>query len=147
KNLTQGVRNLSPEDLQRFRDMLADLNQMIEARERGEPYDFPGFMQKHGEFFPDNPQSLDELLEGMARRMAAMSRLLSSLSPEQRAELQALAEELLGDMDLAFEVDRLANSLTDLFPDLSWFDPTLTGGEDAMPMQATVDALERISDY
>jgi uncharacterized protein with von Willebrand factor type A (vWA) domain len=147
KNLTQGMRNLSPEDLQRFRDMLADLNQMIEAREHGEPYDFPGFMQKHGEFFPDNPQSLDELLEGMARRMAAMSRLLASLSPEQRAELQALAEELLGDMDLAFEVDRLANSLADMFPDLSWFDPALTGGEDAMPMQATVDALERISDY
>jgi len=147
KNLTKGMRNLSPEDLQRFRDMLADLNQMIEARERGEPYDFAGFMQKHGEFFPDNPQTLDELLEGMARRMAAMSRLMASLSPEQRAELQALAEELLGDMDLAFEVDRLANSLADLFPDLSWFDPALTGGDEAMPMQATVDALERISDY
>ncbi len=147
KNLTQGMRNLSPEDMARFRDMLAELNGMIDARERGEPFDFPGFMQKYGDFFPDNPRSLDELLENMARRMAAMSRLLASLSPQQRAELMALAEEILGDMDLAFEVDRLGSSLAQMFPDLSWFDPALAGGEDAVPMQATVDALERLSDY
>src|SRR5205823_7421090 len=49
--------------------------------------------------------------------------------------------------DLAFEVDRLASSLAGMFPELSWSDPTLTGGDEVMPMQATVDALERISDY
>ena len=38
--------------------------------------------------FPDQPKTLDELLENMARRMAAMSRLMASLSPEQRAELR-----------------------------------------------------------
>jgi len=79
--------------------------------------------------------------------MAAMSRLMASLSPEQRAELRALAEEMLGDMDLAFEVDRLASSLAGMFPDMPWGDPALAAGEEAMPMQATVDALERVSDY
>src|SRR5439155_5448366 len=147
RNLTQGMRGMSAEDMQRLRDMLADLNQMIEARDRGEPFDFDGFMQRYGEFFPGNPRSLDELLQDMARRMAAMSRLMASLSPEQRAELQALAEEMLGDMDLAFEVDRLASSLSGMFPDMPWGDPALAAGEEAMPMQATVDALERMSDY
>ncbi len=147
RNLTQGMRGMSAEDMQRLRDMLAELNAMIEARDRGEPYDFDGFMQRHGDFFPGNPRSLDELLQDMARRMAAMSRLMASLSPEQRAELQALAEEMLGDMDLAFEVDRLASSLAGMFPDMPWGDPALAAGEEAMPMQATVDALERVSDY
>ena len=44
---------------------------MIERRERGEPYDFDGFMQRHGDLVPGNPKTLDELLENMARRMAA----------------------------------------------------------------------------
>jgi len=71
RNMAQGLQSLSPEELQRFKDMLAELNKMIEARDAGEPFDFPGFMQRHGDFFPENPRSLDELLEQMARRMAA----------------------------------------------------------------------------
>jgi uncharacterized protein with von Willebrand factor type A (vWA) domain len=147
RNLTQGMQNLSAKDMARLKDMLSELNSMIDARGRGEDFDFAGFMQRYGDFFPDNPRDLDELLENMARRMAAMSRLLASLSADQRAELEALAREVLGDLDLAFEVDRLASSLSDLFPDMPWGDPVLTAGEEAMPMQATVDALERISDY
>ena len=147
RSMAEGMRNVSPEQLQRFKDMLAELNDMIEARDRGEEYDFDGFMQRHGDLFPDNPQTLDELLEQMARRMAALSRLLASLSPEQRAELEAVAREVLQDMDLAFQVDRLAGSLSGMFPEMPWEEPALAGGEEAMPMQATVDALERLSDY
>lgn len=147
RNLAEGLRNMSPDELQRFKDMLAELNGMIHARGRGDAYDFDGFMQRYGGFFPDNPRSLDELLEGMARRMAALSRLMASLSDEQRAELEALARSVLEDLDLAFEVDRLAGALSDMFPQLPWDDPALAGGEEAAPMQATVDALERISDY
>src|SRR5262249_38710840 len=77
RNMAQGMRDLPPEQLARFRDMLADLNGLIEKHARGEDTDedFAGFMERHGDFFPDRPQSLDELLEQMARRMAAMSRL------------------------------------------------------------------------
>jgi uncharacterized protein with von Willebrand factor type A (vWA) domain len=147
RNMAQGLRSLSPEELRRFKDMLAELNRMIEARDAGEPFDFPGFMQRHGDFFPENPRSLDELLEQMARRMAALSRLLASMSPEQRAELEALSRQVLEDLDLAFQVDQLAQSLGDLFPQMPWDEPALAGGAEAMPMQATVDALERLSDY
>jgi len=147
RNMTEGMRNMSPQEVQRFKDMLAELNSMIEARDRGEPSDFPGFMERFGDFFPENPRTLDELLEQMARRMAALSRLLASMSPGQRAELEALARQVLDDLDLAFEVDRLAGSLSAMFPDMPWGDPALSGGDDAMPMQATVDALERLSDY
>ena len=146
RSMAEGMRSMSPEDLARFRDMLAELNRMIEQRERGEPYDFEGFMQRHGDFFPGNPKTLDELLEHMAARMAAMSRLLASLSPEERAELRALAEQVLQDMDLAFEVDRLGSNLSSAFPDLGWGEPTLAGGDEPLPLSATIDAMERLHD-
>ncbi|HEX9824158.1 MAG TPA: hypothetical protein VGB51_07175 [Actinomycetota bacterium] len=147
RGLTGGMRNLTPEQLARIKDMLAELNAMIEARERGEPVDFEAFKERYGDLLPGNPRTLDELLETMARRMAAMSRLIASLSPEQRRELEQLAEQVLSDLDLAFEADRLTNHLTDRYPDLPWDRPAVGDGTEAMPMQATVDALERLHDY
>jgi uncharacterized protein with von Willebrand factor type A (vWA) domain len=147
RNMAEGMRNLSSEQVQRFKDMLAELNQMMERRDRGEDDDFDGFMQRYGDMFPDNPRTLDELLENMARRMAALSRLLASLSAEQRAELQALAEQVMADMDLAFEVDRLGANLASMFPDMPWGDPALAAGDEAMPLSATVDAMERLHDF
>jgi uncharacterized protein with von Willebrand factor type A (vWA) domain len=149
RNLAGGMRNLTPEDLQRMKDMLAELNAMIEARERGEhtQEDFHRFMDRYGDLFPWGPRNLDELLEGMARRMAALSRLMASLSPESRRELEELARQIMSDLDLAFEADRLAAHLSDLFPDLPWDRPAPAAGEESMPLEATVDALERLHDY
>ena len=146
RSMAEGLRSMSFEDLARFRDMLAELNRMIEQRERGEPYDFDGFMQRYGDFFPGNPRTLDQLLEQIAARMAAMSRLLASMSSRERAELRALAEQVLQDMDLAFEVDRLGSNLASAFPDLPWGEPALAGGEEQMPLSATIDAMERLHD-
>jgi uncharacterized protein with von Willebrand factor type A (vWA) domain len=145
--MTQGMQGVSAEDMAAMKDMLAELNAMIEARERGDAYDFDGFMQRHGRFFPGNPQTLEELLEQMAQRMAAMSRLLASMSPEQRRELRGLMEQMLQDMDLAFEADRLAQNLEGMFPNMPWGEEVMGDGDGAMPMSAAVDALERMHDY
>ena len=149
RNLAQGLKDLSPEEMQRMKDMLAELNTMIEARERGEhtQEDFDRFMARYGDFFPDRPGTLDELLESLARRMAAMSRLLASLPPDRRRELEQLAQQVLGDLDLAFEADRLASHLGQLFPQMPWDQPTMGGGDEAMPLQATLDSLERLHDF
>jgi uncharacterized protein with von Willebrand factor type A (vWA) domain len=148
-DLARGLRDLSPEQVQRIKDMLAELNSMIEARDRGQhtQEDFDRFMTRYGDLFPERPRDLDELLRGLARRMAAMSRLLASLPPDRRRELEQLARQVLGDLDLAFEADRLAAHLAQHFPDLPWGEPALAGGEEAAPLQATVDALERLHDY
>ena len=149
RSMAEGMKNITPEQLAHFRDMLAELNQMIEQRARGDEYDFDGFMERYGDLFPDNPRSLDELLENMARRMAAMSRLMASLSPEQRSELQGLAEQVMQDMDLAFEMSRLGSNLQGAFPDMPWGEPTMAAGDgdEPMPLSATVDAMERMHDY
>jgi len=147
RGMAEGLRNLSGGELARFRDMLAELNEMIERRARGDAYDFDGFMQRHGDLVPGTPKTLDELLENMARRMAAMSRLMASLSPEQRAELRGLAEQVTHDMDLAFELDRLGANLAEAMPGLPWDE--VAPGERGQPQElsATVDALERLHDY
>jgi uncharacterized protein with von Willebrand factor type A (vWA) domain len=149
RRLGQNLRDMGPEEIARLKDMLSELNSMIDARERGEhsQAQFDDFMTRYGDLFPDNPRTLDELLENMARRMAAMSRLLASLPPDRRRELEELAQQVLGDMDLQFEVDRLASSLAGRFPGMPWDDPAFTGGEDAMPLQATVDAMERLHEF
>jgi uncharacterized protein with von Willebrand factor type A (vWA) domain len=148
RQLARGMEQVTPEQLSRLKDMLADLNALLEMRERGEDTQpaFEDFMARHGDLFPDHPRTLDELLEQMARRMAAMSRLLASLSPEQRGQLQELIDQAMQDMDLAFEMDRLSANLQGAFPQMPWNEPTWGEGDDAMPMQATVDALERQHD-
>jgi uncharacterized protein with von Willebrand factor type A (vWA) domain len=40
-----------------MKDMMAELNQMLEQRQRGEEPDFEGFMERYGDFFPENPQT------------------------------------------------------------------------------------------
>ena len=88
--MSGAMQNVSPEDMQRMKDMFAELNDLLEMRERGEDTQpaFEQFMQRYGDFFPENPQTLDELLEIMAQRMAAMQSMLNSMTPEQRAQLQ-----------------------------------------------------------
>ena len=147
RGMAEGMQGLSDEERGRFRDMLAELNEMIERRGRGEVYDFDGFMKRHGDLVPGRPKTLDELLENMARRMAAMSQLMASLSAEQRAELQALAEQVMQDMDLAFELDRLGANLASAMPELPWGEPAQGAGGEAQRLSATVDALERLHDY
>src|SRR5918995_3981616 len=119
-SMAGAMSNPDPEAMARMKDMLAELNQMLEQRERGEEPDFEGFMDRYGDFFPENPKDLDELLEAMAARMAAMQAMLNSMTPEQRAQLQGLAEQLLEDMDLRWQVDQLAQNLRGAFPGAGW---------------------------
>ena len=120
--MSSSMSDMSPESMQRMKDMFNELNQMLETRASGGDTDrmFEEFMDRYGDMFPGNPQNLDELLEQMARQMAAMQQLLNSMSPEQRAQLQQLAESLMEDMDLRWQVDRLGANLRQAFPQAGW---------------------------
>jgi uncharacterized protein with von Willebrand factor type A (vWA) domain len=142
------MQRQSPADLQRLKDMLADLNRLLDMRSRGEDTQaaFEDFMGRHGDFFPENPTTLDELLEVMARRMAAMQALLNSMTPEQRAQLRALADELLADMDLRWEVDQLASNLAGAFPDMGWDQRYRFSGIDPLDLASAGDVFDRLGD-
>jgi uncharacterized protein with von Willebrand factor type A (vWA) domain len=109
-----------PQALQRVKDMMADLNAMLDADARGEhtQEDFDAFMAKYGDMFPDRPETLEELVDQLARRAMAAQRLMSSLSPDQRDELAGLMDAALSDAGLAAESARLADALRARRPDI-----------------------------
>ncbi len=144
--MQQGMSQMSPEQLGRMKDMLAELNHMLEQRERGEEPDFEGFMNRFGDFFPENPQTLDELLEQMARSMAQMQQLLNSMTPEQRAQLQELANSLLDDMDLRWQVDQLGQNLRNAFPQMGWGQQNRFRGDEPLPLEGMSGLLDELGD-
>ncbi len=158
QQMAGAMEDLSPEDLARMKDMMAGLNKMLEDRENGvdpetEAQNFADFMEQFGDFFPDNPETLDELLEGMAAQMAAMQALLNSMTPEQRQQLMDLSNQLMEDLDLNFEMSRLSQNLQGMFPDAGWqrsydfegFDPL--GLADASQMMAELGQLDQLEQF
>jgi uncharacterized protein with von Willebrand factor type A (vWA) domain len=112
--LRSAISNTPPEVLERARQMLAELNRMVERRQAGADVqsDFEQFMERYGDLVPGNPADLDELLAALARQVAAARALLGSLSPEQRAKLAELSEALLeGDVALRMELEKLFGHL------------------------------------
>ena len=71
QQMSESMKNMTPQDMARMKDMMKALNEMIEKRNNGQDPGFEKFMDEFGDFFPDNPQTLDELLENMARQMQA----------------------------------------------------------------------------
>jgi uncharacterized protein with von Willebrand factor type A (vWA) domain len=128
--------------------MLADLNAMLDADARGEDtqQQFDEFMQRYGDMFPENPRNLDELVDSLARRAAAASRLAASLTPEQRAELAGLAQSVLGDLGLEYELDRLGQALRWRRPDLRWDEGAPVDGEQPLGLGDATTALEELAD-
>ena len=150
--LAGALGSMSPEDLERMAAMLGELNALAARRERGEDVrqDFAAFKERYGDLLPGDPDTLEELLEEMARRMAAMSRLMASLDADQRAELAALAEQVLGDMDLSFQTEQLTRTLQGMFPELGW-DQGMPGAQPSGAMDgdlaATAEWMEHLQSY
>ncbi|HXX89981.1 MAG TPA: hypothetical protein VEI83_07150 [Acidimicrobiales bacterium] len=146
--LADAMTDPDPAQLERARQMMDALNRMIEQREAGEPLDpsFEQFMESFGDFFPGNPQTLDELLEQFAAQMAAVQAVLDSMSPEQRAQLQALADALFEDMDLRWQVDRLADNLRRAMPDAGWGRRYGFQGQDPMGLADAAAAARRLGE-
>jgi uncharacterized protein with von Willebrand factor type A (vWA) domain len=148
RGMRDALAGASPQELQRIRDMLADLNAMLEADARGEDTQrqFEEFMERYGDMFPENPRSLEELVDTLARRAAAASRLAASLTPEQRAELAGLAQSVLGDLGFQYELDRLGRSLRSRRPDLRWDQVAPMDGDQPLGLGDATTALEELAD-
>ena len=150
RGLKDALENPDPAAMQRVKDMLADLNQMLEADARGEhtQADFDAFMDRYGDMFPDNPANLEELVDALARRAMAAQRLMASLSPEQRDELAALMQQTLSDEGLAAEMARLGDALRARRPELdmaNWPGETMTG-ENPLDLGDATTALGDLAD-
>ncbi len=136
------LSSMGPEELREQREMLADLNSLLEAHQRGDDTtdQFREFMQKHPGYFPSDISSTEELLQYLAERMAAASLAFGALSEEQQAELAQLASSVFSDVDLSWQMSRLMNSLSGLVDPRSLARMGFRGNE-AMSTQDAADAL------
>jgi len=148
RGMKQVLQNPDPEAMQRVKDMLAELNTMLEADARGDhtPEDFERFMENYGELFPDNPENLEELVDSLVRRMAAADRLMASLSREQREELAGLMTQALDDAGLAVEMTRLSDMLRARRPDMESGQGETMMGDEPLGLGDATTALADLAD-
>jgi len=146
--MKKALEGATDEDRQAISEMLKDLNELLAKHNRGEDSedDFAEFMRKHGQHFPENPQNVDELLDSLAERAAAAQRLRNSLSPEQRAELDALAQQAFGDSNLLQQLDQLDQNLQQARPGEDWDGSQNFRGENGMGLGDGTGALQDIAD-
>ena len=150
RGIKQSMSDSDAAAMERVREMMSALTDMIEADARGEhtQADFEDFMRRFGEFFPESPGNLDELVDALVRRMSAAQRLLNSLSDDQREELSDLMSEAMQDAGLAQEMARLAEALRARRPDIDW-DSTAServSGRDPLGLGDATTAVAELAD-
>jgi uncharacterized protein with von Willebrand factor type A (vWA) domain len=101
-------------------------------------------MQKHGEFFPENPRNTEELVDLLAQRAAAAQRMLNSMTPEQRAELMELSQQAFGDPRLAQALAQLDAQLQGLRPGEDWDGQGRFRGDNPLGMGEATRAMEQL---
>jgi uncharacterized protein with von Willebrand factor type A (vWA) domain len=149
EGMKQALQSASPQDVARIRQMLADLNELLAAHARGDPdtpQRFEEFMRKHGEFFPEHPRNVDELIDALAARSAAAQRMLNSMSSEQRAELLQLAQHAFGDPQLARQLARLDAQLQALRPGEDWQGAERFRGQDPLGLSEGAQAMSDLAE-
>ncbi|MEU4676321.1 VWA domain-containing protein [Micromonospora sp. NPDC023737] len=136
-----------PEAQQRLGEMMHDLNDLLARHARSEDTGdaFAEFMRRHGEFFPEQPKDVDELIDALARRAAAGERLMRSLSDRQREELAGLMQQSLGEQ-LAGEMSQLDAHLRALRPDLGWGRGERVRGEQPLGYGEATGVLDEIAE-
>ena len=150
KGLSQQIQDVTPEQLAANREMVRDLNRLLQERLAGGDPDADEFLAKHGAFFP-GAETLDDIIEQLADRMAAMQSLLASMSAEQRAELQSLMDSLLRDDRLRWDLAQLAATLDRLLPGglgerLPFRGDESLSLEGALQQLGQIQSLDRLSD-
>ncbi len=149
KNMTQSMKQMNtPESKAAMKEMMQDLNAMLEKHRQGEDasQDYEDFKEKHKDFFPEAPETLSEFIDELARQAAAMQRMMDSLSPEQRAELAEAMAEALADMGLQDEMSRLQENLQTMRPEFSWSGQQRMSGDEPLGLPDATQALAELAD-
>jgi uncharacterized protein with von Willebrand factor type A (vWA) domain len=146
EGMKQAMQNATPRDVERVREMLDDLNNLLaqHAKDQDTQQQFSEFMARHGEFFPENPANTEELVDLLAARSAAAQRMLNSMSAQQRAELAQLAQEAFGDPRLAQALSQLDAQLQGLRPGEDWQGSGRFRGNNPMGMGEATRAMEEL---
>ena len=80
RGLSDAIKSVTPDDLAANREMVRDLNRLLQDRLDGGDPDVSDVPRAARPVLPGRPQSLDDIIEQLAERMAAMQSLLRSMS-------------------------------------------------------------------
>jgi uncharacterized protein with von Willebrand factor type A (vWA) domain len=146
--MKQALENATDEDRAAVNEMLQDLNGLLDKHRRGVETqdDFDAFMDKHGDFFPENPQNVDELLDSLAQRAAAAQRMRNSMTQEQRDELDALAAQAFGSPELMQSLSQLDGNLQALRPGEDWGGSERFDGEEGLGLGDGTGVLQDLAE-
>lgn len=146
--MKQALQQTTPEDVERVQQMLSDLNELLTAHAQGRDTQeqFDQFMAKHGEFFPEQPSNVEELIDALAARSAAAQRMLNSMSPEQRAELAELSAQAFGDPRLADQLAQLDAQLRAARPGEDWESGEGFRGDNPLGLGEGTQAMQELGE-
>jgi uncharacterized protein with von Willebrand factor type A (vWA) domain len=147
QGMQQALGDMSPEDIADMRQMLSELNEMLEARARGEDPSFEQFMHKWGHYFGPDVKSLEDLLEHMRRQMAAMNQLMESMTPDQRGQLQSMMEAIMQDPGIQEEMSRLGENLGQMMRPEDWRNSYNFSGDESLTLDEAMRMMDRLKDY
>ncbi|EID56188.1 VWA domain-containing protein [Saccharomonospora xinjiangensis] len=149
EGMAEALRSTSPEDVERLNRMLADLNALLTAHARGfDDIDrrFAEFLRRHGEYFPEKPRDIDELIDLLAARASAAQRMLNSMTLEQRQELAELSRQAFGDQRIAQQLSQLDDRLKALRPGQDWTSSGRFRGDDPLGLAEGARAMVDLSE-
>jgi uncharacterized protein with von Willebrand factor type A (vWA) domain len=152
--MKQALENATDEDRAAVNEMLTDLNDLLAMHARAttsqdtEEVDraFADFMDKHGDYFPENPQNVEELIDALAQRAAAAQRMMNSMTAEQRAELMALSEQAFGSPELMQQLSQLDANLQSLRPGEDWGGSEGFDGQQGLGLGDGTGVLQDLAD-
>jgi len=145
KDIYKQIQNMSPEDMARMKQMVRDLNKMLQDKMAGGQPDFEQFMQQYGDLFGDNPpQSLEDLISQMQGQISQMQNLLDSMPGEMRRQLQDLLSDKIGDPELQSELSELGANLEYMFPMRDMRNQYAFRGDEELDLNEAMQLMDRM---
>ena len=149
--MKKALENATDADRAAAQEMLSDLNDLLAAHQRapGHPdtdQQFADFMAKHGDYFPDDPSTVEELIDSLAQRAAAAQRMMNSMTAEQRAELESLSQQAFGSPALMEQLAQLDANLQSMRPGEDWESGEQFSGQQGMGWGEGTQAMQDIAD-
>lgn len=147
QGMQQALADMTPEDLADMRQMMQELNQMLEARQQGDDPGFQEFMHRWGHFFGPNLSSLDDLIDRMRQQMNAARQLMQSMSEDQRGQLESLMQAAMQDEGLRQQLARLSQNLGVMFPPEQRQRGYQFSGDESLTLEQAMRLMERLNEY
>lgn len=148
QGMKQALANATDADRAAVAAMVRELNALLAKHAAGldTDADFATFMAAHGQFFPEQPGTIEELIDALAARAAAGQRMLRSMTAEQRAELAQLSAQAFGSPELMGELGRLDALLRGLRPGEDWSSSEGFQGDEGLGLGEGTGMLQQLAE-